>query len=106
VEDTLVKDRMFALPVKKVVKRKLGSIQYVVVDVTEILINRPKEGQKAYDSRKKALDVKTQVLLEQNSLEIIDMQEAKGSEHDFKVSRNFFEVRILWRKNFVRSQVA
>jgi hypothetical protein len=43
-----VKDGTFALPRKKKLKRKPASIQYVVVDVTESPINRPKEGQKDY----------------------------------------------------------
>jgi hypothetical protein len=55
VEDTLVKDGAFALPGKKVLKRKSPSIQYIVVDVTESPINRPKEGQKAYYSGKKSV---------------------------------------------------
>jgi hypothetical protein len=29
--------------------------------------------------------IKTQVIIEQESLEIIDVQEGKGSEHDFKI---------------------
>jgi hypothetical protein len=53
VEDTLVKDGTFALPGKKALNRKSPSIQYIVVDVTESPINRPKEGQKAYYSGKK-----------------------------------------------------
>jgi hypothetical protein len=53
VEDTLVKDGTFALPEKKVLKRKSASIQYIVVDVTESPINRPKENQKEYYSGKK-----------------------------------------------------
>jgi hypothetical protein len=54
VEDTLVKDGTFALPGKKVLKRKSSLIQYVVVDVTESPINRPKKDQKAYYSGKKS----------------------------------------------------
>jgi hypothetical protein len=54
VEDTLVKDGTFTLPGKKALKRKSPSIQYIVVDVTESPINRPKEGQEAYYSGKKA----------------------------------------------------
>jgi hypothetical protein len=54
VEDTLVKDGTGALPGKKVLKRIAPSIQYIVVDVTESPINRPKEGQKEYYSGKKA----------------------------------------------------
>jgi hypothetical protein len=53
VEDTLVQDGTFALPGKKKLKRKSESIQYVVVDVTESPINRPKKNPKAYYSGKK-----------------------------------------------------
>jgi hypothetical protein len=54
VEDTLVKDGAFALPGKKALNRKSDSNQYIVVDVTESPINRPKKGQKAYYSGKKS----------------------------------------------------
>jgi hypothetical protein len=54
VEDTLVNEGAFVLPGKKALKRKSESIQYIVVDVTESPINRPKEGQKAYYSGKKS----------------------------------------------------
>jgi hypothetical protein len=54
VEDTLVKGGTFALPGKKALKRKSGSVRYIVADVTESPINRPKEGQKAYYSGKKS----------------------------------------------------
>jgi hypothetical protein len=54
VEDILVKDSTVALLGKKVLRRRSASIQSVVVDVTESPINRPKEGQKAYYSEKKA----------------------------------------------------
>jgi hypothetical protein len=54
VDDTLVKDGTFALPGKKALKRKSRKIQYIVVDVTESPINRPKEGQKVYYSRKES----------------------------------------------------
>ena len=53
VEDTLAKDGTFALPGKKVLKRKSPSIEYIVVDVTESPINRPKRNQKEYYSGKK-----------------------------------------------------
>jgi benzoyl-CoA reductase/2-hydroxyglutaryl-CoA dehydratase subunit BcrC/BadD/HgdB len=53
VEDTLVKDGTFTLPGKRVLKRKQASIEYIVVDVTESLINRPKKNQKEYYSGKK-----------------------------------------------------
>jgi hypothetical protein len=54
VEDTLVKDGTFALPGKRALNRKSQSVRYIVVDVTESPINRPKEGQKEYYSGKKS----------------------------------------------------
>jgi hypothetical protein len=54
VENTLVKDGAFALPGKKALKRKTNTIQYIVADVTESPINRPKEEQKEYYSGKKS----------------------------------------------------
>ena len=53
VEDTLVKDGTFALPGKRKLKRKSNTIEYIVVDVTESPINRPKTNQKEYYSGKK-----------------------------------------------------
>jgi hypothetical protein len=85
VEDTLVKDGTFALPGKKVLEMESGSIQYIVVDVTESPINRPKKSQKEYYSEKKRHTLKTQIIIEQSTMEILDAHEAKGSEHDFKV---------------------
>jgi hypothetical protein len=53
VEDTLIEEGTFALSGKKVLKRKSASIKYVVVDVTESPINRPKKDPKEYYSGKK-----------------------------------------------------
>jgi len=53
VEDTLVKDGTFALPEKRALKKKSNTIEYIVVDVTESPINRPKKNQKEYYSGKK-----------------------------------------------------
>jgi len=53
VEDTLVKDGTFALPEKRTLKKKSNAIEYIVVDVTESPINRPKNNQKEYYSGKK-----------------------------------------------------
>ena len=38
----MVKDGTFALPGKRMLKRKSNTIEYIVVDVTESPINRPK----------------------------------------------------------------
>jgi hypothetical protein len=43
VENTLTKDGTFTLPGKKALKKADGTIEYVVIDVTESPINRPKK---------------------------------------------------------------
>jgi hypothetical protein len=43
---------------KKVLKRKSAAIEYIVIDVTESPINRPKKNQKDYYSGKKTPHVK------------------------------------------------
>jgi hypothetical protein len=47
VENTLVKDKTFKLPDKKVLKKAADTIQYIVVDVTESPIQRPKKTKKS-----------------------------------------------------------
>jgi hypothetical protein len=54
VEDTLAKDKTFKLPGKKVLKKAEDAIQYIVVDVTESPIQRPKKGKKSIILEKKA----------------------------------------------------
>ena len=53
VENTLLEDKTFQLPGKKVLKKASDTIEYVIVDVTESPIQRPKKGQKEYYSGKK-----------------------------------------------------
>jgi len=43
VENTLAKDGTFKLPGKKALKEADGTIEYIVVDVTESPVNRPKK---------------------------------------------------------------
>jgi hypothetical protein len=47
VEDSLEKDTMFNLPGKRVLEKKKSPLQYVVVDVTESPIQRPKKNKKS-----------------------------------------------------------
>jgi hypothetical protein len=58
-----------------------------VVDVTESPINRHKKDQKVYYSGKKRRALKARAVVERDSLRIIDVQEAKGGGHDFKVCK-------------------
>ncbi len=43
VENTLTKDGAFKLPDRKVLKEADGTIDYIVIDVTESPVNRPKK---------------------------------------------------------------
>jgi hypothetical protein len=47
VEDILGKDTIFSLPGKRVLEKKQSPIRYVVVDVTESPIQRPKKNKKS-----------------------------------------------------------
>ena len=53
VENTLVKNKTFKLPGKKVLKEASGTIECIIIDATESPIQRPKKGQKEYYSGKK-----------------------------------------------------
>ena len=53
VENTISEDKTFRLPGKKVLKKTDNTIQYIIIDVTESPIQRPKKGQKEYYSGKK-----------------------------------------------------
>jgi len=53
VENTLTEDKTFKLPGKKILKKASNTIEYIIVDVTESPIQRPKNGQKEYYSGKK-----------------------------------------------------
>jgi hypothetical protein len=86
--DTLAEDGAFALPEKKKLKRKSDPVRHIVAGFTESPVNRPKNGQKEYYSGKKRHTLKTQVIIERNSPQIIDAREAKGGEHDFKVFKD------------------
>jgi hypothetical protein len=46
VENTLIKDGTFKLPGKKALKKATDAMDYIVVDVTESPINRPKKNKK------------------------------------------------------------
>jgi hypothetical protein len=54
LEDKLYITLKYLREYRTMLKRKPGSIQYIVVYVTKSPVNRPKEGQKEYYSRKKA----------------------------------------------------
>jgi argininosuccinate synthase len=52
VENTLKQDGTFELPGKKVLKKASGAIEFVVIDVTESPINRPKKPKRVLFGQK------------------------------------------------------
>ncbi|MHB9294290.1 hypothetical protein Holit_03416 [Hollandina sp. SP2] len=59
VEDTPDKDKTFKLPGKRVLKGPHGGIEFIVVDVTESPIQRPKNQNEWYSGKKKRHTIKT-----------------------------------------------
>ena len=55
VENTLKQDGTFELPGKKVLKKASGGIDFVVIDVTESPINRPKKTKKSIIRAKRSV---------------------------------------------------
>jgi hypothetical protein len=54
VENTLVKDGTFSLPGKKVLRESADEITYIVVDVTESPVERPKKNRKSITAGRKS----------------------------------------------------
>jgi hypothetical protein len=85
VEDTLVKSGKFSLPGKKALLED-DEIEVVLVDVTESPIERPKKKQKRwYSGKKKKHTIKTQLIVNKETREIICTAHAEGKTHDFKL---------------------
>ena len=78
---------MFNLPGKKILNRiQNEEIETVVVDVSEHEIERPKKKQKKYYSGKqKYHTIKSQVLANTKSTEIIYTAFSNGKTHDFSL---------------------
>ncbi|WP_217523113.1 IS5 family transposase [Pleurocapsa sp. PCC 7327] len=89
VEDILMKSGLFNLPGKKAVQPQNTEIEIVVVDVAEHEIERPKKKQKAYYSgRQKCHTIKSQVLADAKTRQILCIAHEKGKSHDFKIWKN------------------
>lgn len=89
IEDILIKSKVFSLPGKKKLTHSDRQIEVVVVDVTETPIERPKKNiHRFYSGKKKKHTLKSQVVVEQESREIICTAHGKGKEHDFRLYKN------------------
>ncbi|GMB10671.1 MAG: IS5 family transposase [Candidatus Improbicoccus devescovinae] len=85
VEDTLIKSRKFILPGKKALLEN-NEIEIVVVDVMESPVERPKKKQRQwYSGKKKRHTIKTQLIVNRQTKDIICIAHAEGKTHDFKL---------------------
>jgi len=86
VEDALIGSGRFRLPGKKQLVRGFGTPAVVVIDVTEVAIERPKRRQRRfYSGKKKRHTLKCQLVIEQATGKIICTFFGKGRRHDFKL---------------------
>ena len=85
-EKVLIKSGLFNLPGKKTLCLSPNEIETVAVDVSEHEIERPQKKQKKYYSGKqKYHTIKSQVLANKKSGEIICIAFSKGKTHDFSL---------------------
>ncbi|MEG3875037.1 IS5 family transposase [Microcoleus sp. AT8-B1] len=86
IESTLMKTGKFRIPGKKALLKDSDYPEFVVMDVTETTIERPKKKQKRYYSgKKKCHTLKTQLVINQETKEIICTAFGPGHCHDFNL---------------------
>ena len=86
IESTFMKTGKFRIPGKKALLKDSDYPEFVVMDVTETAIERPKKKQKRYYSgKKKCHTLKTQLVINQETKEIICTAFKPGHCHDFNL---------------------
>ena len=89
IENILIKSRQFRLPGKKELWQSFSDEELVVMDVMESKIERPKKRQKQfYSGKQKEHTLKTQLVIQQKTGQIICIVNGKGRTHDFKLFKN------------------
>lgn len=82
IEDTLVNSRAFTLPGKKKLIKSDCQPEAVVVDVTETPIERKKKQRQFYSGKKKRHTLKSLLVVNQSTGEILCTAHGKGREPD------------------------
>jgi transposase len=91
VENVLIRSGAFRLPGKKALLSAQNTGRTLAVDVTESPIERPKKKQKIwYSGKKKEHSIKTQIVADVDTQEILCTAQEKGNVHDF----NLFKATI------------
>jgi hypothetical protein len=94
VEETLIRSEEFKLEGKKGLFLDGKGIDICVVDATESVIERPKKQRKGTSGKKKKHTIKTLLVVELKTKQIICTAIGNGRKHDFKL---FKEARIYAR---------
>ena len=93
VENALIHSRIFALPKRN---RNLSQGDYVIVDVTESQIERPKKQKKFYSGKKKKHTLKTQVIFNASLKQIVSIQIEIGRKHDLRIARKHIKELLIY----------
>jgi DDE superfamily endonuclease/Helix-turn-helix of DDE superfamily endonuclease len=86
VEDKLMQSGQFRLPGKQQLVRGFDTPSVILIDVTETRIERPKRRQRAfYSGKQKYHTLKSQLVSDAQTQQIICTFFGKGRRHDFKL---------------------
>ena len=84
VEDCLIQSNLFNLP-KNLPEGEGIDWNVVIVDATEIPIQRSKKQKKSYSGKKKAHTFKVQAMIHYKTQQIISLCSSRGAVHDFEL---------------------
>jgi hypothetical protein len=106
IEDVLIKAEEFHLPSKRELQKESTELELVVVDASETEIERPKKKQKLYYSGKQRCHtLKTQLIINRLTREVICTAFGKGRQHDFDLFKKskiaiIPEIKLLADKGY------
>lgn len=106
VEDCLIQSNLFNLP-KNLPEGEGIDWNVVIVDATEIPIQRPKKQKRSYSGKKKVHTFKVQAIIRYRTQQILSLCTSRGAVHDFELfKRNLnqipFEAFVLADKSYQR----
>ena len=76
----------------KCIRMNSSNHDYILIDGTEISIEKPKHDSVDFYGRKKKYSIKTQVVVDKFSKEVIDITCSNGSIHDFELFKYWYIV--------------
>ena len=93
-EDVLMGSGQITLPGKKALLS--GNYEVIQIDATESPVERPKKGQrKFYSGKKKRQAIKSQIVVDKATQEIICVKTSEGKRHGFRLFKDCLSARKL-----------